>query len=197
MSLRYVSTRGGVAPCRFEEALFAGLAPDGGLYLPERWPRLERDELAALQGAPYQEVAAQVLAPFVGDDLSETELRDLIGAAYAGFDHVAITPLCQLGPNEWLLELFHGPTLAFKDIALQLLGRLFEHFLSPPPARDHHRRRHLGRYRLGGDRGLRRARAHDDRDPASARTHLRGPAPPDDHGRGRERAQRRDRRHFR
>ena len=130
MSLRYVSTRGGVAPCRFEEALFAGLAPDGGLYLPERGPRLERDELAALQGAPYQEVAAQVLAPFVGDDLSETELRDLIGRAYAGFDHVAITPLCQLGPNEWLLELFHGPTLAFKDIALQLLGLLFEHFLT-------------------------------------------------------------------
>ena len=197
MSLRYVSTRGGVAPCRFEEALFAGLAPDGGLYLPERGPRLERDELAALQGAPYQEVAAQVLAPFVGDDLSETELRDLIGRAYAGFDHVAITPLCQLGPNEWLLELFHGPTLAFKDIALQLLGLLFEHFLTRRRARDHHRRRHFRRYRLGGDRGLRRARAHDDRDPASARTHLRGPAPPDDHGRGRERAQRRDRRHFR
>ena len=71
MSLRYVSTRGGVAPCRFEEALFAGLAGDGGLYLPERWPRLERDELAALQGASYQEVAARVLAPFVGDDLGD------------------------------------------------------------------------------------------------------------------------------
>jgi threonine synthase len=130
MSLHYVSTRGGVAPCRFEEALFAGLAPDGGLYLPERWPRLDREELAALQGAPYQEVAARVLAPFVGDDLSETELCDLIGRAYGGFDHVAVAPLRQLGPNEWLLELFHGPTLAFKDIALQLLGLLFEHFLT-------------------------------------------------------------------
>jgi threonine synthase len=129
MSLRYVSTRGRVAPCRFEEALFAGLAPDGGLYLPERWPCLYRDGLAALQGAPYQEVAAGVLAPFVGDDLSEAELRDLIARAYAGFDHVAVAPLRQLGPNEWLLELFHGPTLAFKDIALQLLGLLFEHFL--------------------------------------------------------------------
>jgi threonine synthase len=123
--LRYVSTRGGVAPCSFEEALFAGLAADGGLYLPERWPRLERDELAALQGASYQEIAARVLAPFVGDDLSEAELRDLIARAYAGFDHVAVAPLRQLGPNEWLLELFHGPTLAFKDIALQLLGLLF------------------------------------------------------------------------
>jgi threonine synthase len=127
--VRYVSTRGGAAPCRFEEALFAGLAPDGGLYLPERWPRLERDELAALQGAPYQKVAARVLVPFVGDDLSETELRELITRAYGGFDHVAIAPLRQLGPNEWLLELFHGPTLAFKDIALQLLGLLFERFL--------------------------------------------------------------------
>jgi threonine synthase len=129
MSLRYVSTRGGVAPCGFEEALFAGLAGDGGLYLPERWPRLERDELAALQGASYQEVAARVLAPFVGDDLGDAELRALIARAYAAFDHVAIAPLRQLGPNEWLLELFHGQTLAFKDIALQLLGLLFEHFL--------------------------------------------------------------------
>jgi threonine synthase len=90
---------------------------------------VDRDELAALQGAPYQEVAARVLAPFVGDDLSEPELRELIARAYAGFDHVAVAPLSQLGPNEWLLELFHGPTLAFKDIALQLLGLLFEHFL--------------------------------------------------------------------
>ena len=130
MSLRYVSTRGGVPPCGFEAALFAGLAADGGLYLPERWPRLERDELEALQGASYQEVAARVLAPFVGDDLRAAELRELIEAAYAGFDHAAIAPLRQLGPNEWLLELFHGPTLAFKDVAMQLLGRLFEHFLA-------------------------------------------------------------------
>ena len=127
--VRYVSTRGGVAPCRFEEALFAGLAPDGGLYLPERWPRLDRDELAALQGAWYQEVTARVLAPFVEDDLSETELRELIARAYGGFDHIAVAPLRQLGPNEWLLELFHGPTLAFKDIALQLLGPAVRAFL--------------------------------------------------------------------
>jgi threonine synthase len=127
--LRYVSTRGGVSTCGFEDALFAGLAGDGGLYLPERWPRLERDELAGLQGAPYQEVAARVLAPFVGDDLGEAELRALIARACASFDHAAIAPLRQLWPNTWLLELFHGPTLAFKDIALQLLGLLFEHFL--------------------------------------------------------------------
>jgi threonine synthase len=118
-----------VPPCGFEAVLFAGLAGDGGLYLPEQWPRLERDELEALQGASYQEVAARVLAPFVGEELSEAELAELIEAAYAGFDHVAVAPLRQLGPGEWLLELFHGPTLAFKDVALQLLARLFEHFL--------------------------------------------------------------------
>ncbi|MDF2766958.1 MAG: threonine synthase, partial [Rhodospirillales bacterium] len=95
--------------CGFEAALFAGLAADGGLYLPERWPRLERDQLEALRGAPYQEVAARVLAPFVGEDLSHAELDELIMAAYGGFDHAAIAPLRQLGPSEWLLELFHGP----------------------------------------------------------------------------------------
>ncbi len=81
MTMRYVSTRGGVAPCAFEDTLFAGLAADGGLYVPARWPRLERDELAALQGAPYQEIAARVLARFVADDLCEAELRELIGRA--------------------------------------------------------------------------------------------------------------------
>ncbi len=129
MTLRYVSTRGDVPACGFEAALFAGLAADGGLYVPEVWPRIERDEFEELQGAAYQEVAARLLAPFVGDALRGSELRALIEAAYAGFDHVAIAPLRQLGPNEWLLELFHGPTLAFKDVAMQLLGRLFELFL--------------------------------------------------------------------
>jgi threonine synthase len=130
MRLRYVSTRGGVAPCGFEDALFAGLAADGGLYVPERWPRLERDEIEELQGASFHEVAARVMAPFVGEELNEGELRELIGRAYAGFDHGAVAPLRQTGANEWLLELFHGPTLAFKDIALQWLGLLFEHFLA-------------------------------------------------------------------
>jgi len=127
--VRYVSSRGGVPPCGFEQALLDGLAADGGLYLPESWPRLDRDRLEALRGASYQEVAAAVLAPFVEGALSETELRGLIDEAYAGFDHVAVAPLRQLDADDWLLELFHGPTLAFKDIALQLLGHLFAHFL--------------------------------------------------------------------
>jgi threonine synthase len=130
VTLRYVSTRGGVPPCGFEAALFAGLAPDGGLYLPERWPHLERDELEELQGASYQAVAARVLSPFIGEDLEPDELAQLIAEAYATFDHAAVAPLRQLGPNDWLLELFHGPTLAFKDVAMQLLARLFEHFLA-------------------------------------------------------------------
>jgi threonine synthase len=128
--IRYVSSRGGVPPCGFEQALLDGLGGDGGLYLPESWPRLDRDRLDGLRGVSYQEVAAAVLAPFVGDALSEVELRGIIDRAYAGFDHVAVAPLRQLEANDWLLELFHGPTLAFKDIALQLLAHLFEHFLA-------------------------------------------------------------------
>ena len=127
---RYISTRGGVPPCDFEQALLEGLAADGGLYLPERWPRFERDRIAALQGASYQEVAATILAPFVEGALDEDVLRGLIAKAYAGFDHVAVAPMRQLDANDWLLELFHGPTLAFKDVALQLLGHLFEHVLA-------------------------------------------------------------------
>ncbi|MGH6944710.1 MAG: pyridoxal-phosphate dependent enzyme, partial [Geminicoccaceae bacterium] len=128
--MRYVSTRGGVPAASFEQVLFAGLAADGGLYVPESWPKLDRDALEALHGAAYQDVALRVLAPFVEDDLGVKELRDLIARAYAAFDHVAVAPLRQIGSNEWLLELFHGPTLAFKDMALQLLGLLFEHFLA-------------------------------------------------------------------
>jgi threonine synthase len=127
--VRYVSSRGGVRPCDFEQALLDGMAADGGLYLPERWPRFDREQIEALRGATYQEVAASVLTPFVDGALDEAELSDLIDKAYAGFDHVAVAPLRQLDANDWLLELFHGPTLAFKDIALQLLGHLFEHFL--------------------------------------------------------------------
>jgi threonine synthase len=129
MSLRYISTRGGVPPCGFEDVLFHGLAADGGLFVPESWPRFEADELAALQGRSYQEVAVRLLSPFVAGALAEDELAVLIERAYAGFAHQAVVPLKQLSANDWLLELFHGPTLAFKDVALQLLGLLFEHFL--------------------------------------------------------------------
>ena len=130
MTKHFVSTRGRTGPASFEDVLFQGLAVDGGLYVPENWPTVDRDELAALQNAPYQDVAAFVLEPFVGDALTKSELRELIDGAYGSFRHQAVAPLKQLDAAQWVMELFHGPTLAFKDVALQLLGRLFEHFLA-------------------------------------------------------------------
>ena len=130
MTMRYISTRGQVPPASFEEVLFAGLAADGGLYVPETWPTFDREHLASLQTASYQEVASHVLEPFIGDDLTSTDLRQMIDAAYSTFSHQAIAPVKQLAAGEWVMELFHGPTLAFKDVAMQLLGRLFEHFLA-------------------------------------------------------------------
>jgi len=130
MTMRYLSTRGQVSPASFEEVLFAGLAADGGLFVPESWPGLDRDRLASLQNASYQDVAAFVLEPFVGEDIPAADLRSMIDDAYGTFSHQAIAPVKQLAVGEWMMELFHGPTLAFKDVALQLLGRLFEFFLS-------------------------------------------------------------------
>jgi threonine synthase len=128
--MHYVSTRGAAPALGFREVTLAGLANDGGLYLPEAWPALSRDEIAGLAGLSYVETAVRVMAPFVGDALSEDELRDLCAQAYGRFSHDAVTPLVQLDHRHWLLELFHGPTLAFKDVALQLLGLLFERFLA-------------------------------------------------------------------
>ena len=127
--MRYVSTRGAAPPLDFEAVALAGLAPDGGLYVPETWPSLSRDEIAALAGLSYVDTAVAVMAPFVGDALTRDELRALCAEAYGRFAHAAVTPLVQLDGDHWLLELFHGPTLAFKDVALQLVGLLFERFL--------------------------------------------------------------------
>ncbi|MEL7454784.1 MAG: threonine synthase, partial [Pseudomonadota bacterium] len=128
--MEYISTRGGVAPLNFEQVTLAGLAGDGGLYVPTEWPKFSQDEIAALAGLPYSEVALRVMKPFVGDALTEEELRQLCEQAYGRFAHAAVTPLAQLDGQHWLLELFHGPTLAFKDVALQLLGLFFEKFLA-------------------------------------------------------------------
>jgi len=127
--MEYVSTRGSAPALDFEGVTLAGLASDGGLYLPREWPRFSEAEIAALAGLPYTELAVRVMAPFVGDSLSEDRLHELCAEAYGRFAHAAVTPLKQLDERQWLLELFHGPTLAFKDVALQLLGRLFEEFL--------------------------------------------------------------------
>ena len=127
--MEYVSTRGSAPALDFEGATLAGLASDGGLYLPREWPRFPAEEIAGFAGLPYAELAARVMRPFVGDSLTPERLRALCVQAYGRFHHKAVTPLKQLDEQQWLLELFHGPTLAFKDVALQLLGLLFEEFL--------------------------------------------------------------------
>jgi threonine synthase len=124
--MHYVSTRGAAPRLGFEEAMLAGLARDGGLYVPEVWPRLDHAAIAALAGLPYEEAAFRVMRPFVGAAFNDAEFRALIDAGYSCFGHPARAPLRQIGPNDWLMELFHGPTLAFKDVAMQLIGRLFE-----------------------------------------------------------------------
>ena len=128
--MRYVSTRAAAPALDFREVTLTGLASDGGLYVPETWPDLSRDAIEALAGLSYVDTAVEVMAPFVGDCLTHKELRALCEAAYGRFAHAAVTPLVQLDGRHWLLELFHGPTLAFKDVALQLLGLLFERFLA-------------------------------------------------------------------
>ena len=127
--MEYVSTRGGAPALDFEGATLAGLASDGGLYLPRAWPRFSQAEIADMAGLSYPELAARVMQPFVGDCLTPQRLLELTSEAYGRFAHKAVTPLVQLDEQHWLLELFHGPTLAFKDVALQLLGLLFEEFL--------------------------------------------------------------------
>ena len=128
--LQYVSTRGKAPSVGFDDALLAGLAPDGGLYVPELWPHMPPETWAALAGKPYGEVAKAVLGPLVGGAIDAEALEGIVAESYAGFGHAAVAPLRQLGAGDWLLELFHGPTLAFKDYALQLVGRLFDHVLN-------------------------------------------------------------------
>ncbi len=128
--MRYISTRGEAPAVGFLDAVLAGLAPDGGLYVPEVWPLLTEGEIADFAGRPYAEVCADILARFAGDAIPHVDLMEMASEAYAGFTRSAVTPLRQLAPNLWLLELFHGPTLAFKDVAMQLLARLYEHALA-------------------------------------------------------------------
>jgi threonine synthase len=128
--MNYLSTRGGAGRPNFEEALLTGLAADGGLLVPEFWPAFAPGFLEGLAGKPYVEVAVDVMLPFLGDCIDRESFAALAQDAYARFDHAAVTPLVQLDQRLWLMELFHGPTLAFKDVALQLLGRLFDHVLA-------------------------------------------------------------------
>lgn len=127
--MRYVSTRGEAPALDFVEVMLAGLARDGGLYVPESWPALESTAIAGFAGRPYAEVAVEVIAPFVGDSIGQADLARMAQEAYGSFRHPATAPLVQLGASLFVLELFHGPTLAFKDLAMQLVARLMDHVL--------------------------------------------------------------------
>ncbi len=127
--MRYISTRGETPPLGFVDVTLAGLARDGGLIVPEAWPRLEPAAIATLAGRPYAELAVEVIRPFVGEAIEEFELARMAQEAYGTFRHPAVVPLVQIAANTFVLELFHGPTLAFKDLAMQLLARLMDHAL--------------------------------------------------------------------
>jgi threonine synthase len=127
--LQYISTRGQAPKLSFDDVLLAGLARDGGLYLPETWPQFSAEQIASFAGKPFHEVAVDVIAPFTGGAISRDDLAKMASDAYATFGHPAVTPLVQTSSDTFMLELFHGPTLAFKDVAMQLLARMMDHVL--------------------------------------------------------------------
>ncbi len=127
--MKYVSTRGASPAVGFLDAVLSGLAPDGGLYVPETWPVFSPETIAGFAGRPYAEVAARVISAFADGEISDEVIADVCAEAYSTFAHDAVAPIRQLGPGRFLLELFHGPTLAFKDVAMQLLARLYDHAL--------------------------------------------------------------------
>ncbi|MGA8470482.1 MAG: threonine synthase, partial [Pseudolabrys sp.] len=122
--MRYISTRGEAPSLDFVDVMLAGLARDGGLYVPERWPTVDRATVESFAGRPYAEVAVEVIHPFVGNGIAEADLARMAREAYGNFQHPAVAPLTQLNPSLFVLELFHGPTLAFKDLAMQFVARL-------------------------------------------------------------------------
>jgi threonine synthase len=127
--VKYTSTRGAAPTLNFEEVVLTGLAADGGLYLPETLPEFSKEEIASWAGLSYPALAFKIISPFVDGEVGDAELKTIIDKSYSTFRHPAIAPLIQTGHNEWILELFQGPTLAFKDFALQFLGNLFDHIL--------------------------------------------------------------------
>jgi len=133
--LKFISTRGSAPALSFEGALLAALASDGGLFMPEAWPRFAPDEIAALSGLDYADAVYRVMRPFLEGDPCLGDLEDVLSEAYDGFHHPAIAPLSQIGPNSFVLELFHGPTLAFKDLAMQVVSRFMNRALKRKGAR--------------------------------------------------------------
>jgi len=128
--MNYVSTRGEAPKLGFSDTVLSGLARDGGLYVPEIWPQFTTNEIRAMRGLPYADVAIRIMRPFIGGEIDDATLERIVRDAYATFRHPAVCPLVQTGPNGFVLELFHGPTLAFKDVAMQFLARLMDHILT-------------------------------------------------------------------
>ena len=128
--MKYISTRGGCSDYGFKQVLLTGLAPDGGLFVPEQLPQFSAADMESFKQLSYPELALKIISPFVADEIPEADLSRIIHESYADFDDPAVAPLTQLGEREWVLELFHGPTLAFKDFALQVLGRLLDYVLT-------------------------------------------------------------------
>ncbi len=133
--MQFISTRGRAAALGFSDAVLAGLASDGGLYVPQTWPQLSSAEIAAFANRPYADVAFAIISRFVDGEIDDAALRRIIEEAYAGFRHPSVAPLVELAPGHFLLELFHGPTLAFKDVAMQFLARVMDHILAQRGAR--------------------------------------------------------------
>jgi len=128
--MKYISTRGQAPELGFCDAVMTGLAEDGGLYLPKTWPRLEKQQIGDFANKSYAHTAFEIIAPFVDGEIEEPVLREMIEQAYALFPHPSVAPIIELEPGHFILELFHGPTLAFKDIAMQLLARIVDHILA-------------------------------------------------------------------
>jgi threonine synthase len=128
--MQFISTRGASPAVGFIHAVLESLAPDGGLYVPEEWPTVTPEEITGFAGKPYAEVAAAIIGKFAGKEIAADVLKDLCEEAYATFNHPAVVPLVQIGPQAFIAELFHGPSLAFKDVAMQILARLYDHVLA-------------------------------------------------------------------
>ena len=127
--MRFISTRGQASAVGFTDAVLGGLASDGGLYVPERWPSFSKDRIASFADMPYPQVAAEILGAFAGDEIAPEDMLAMCREAYGSFSHKAVVPMVQIGPQTFVAELFHGPSLAFKDVAMQILARLYDHLL--------------------------------------------------------------------
>jgi len=166
--VKYISTRGKCPAQNFEEVLLTGLAPDGGLYIPESIPQVSAEQLEQWKSLPYADLAYEIIKLYVEDCMPGGDLKRIINETYAVFSHDEVAPVRRLQDGEYVLELFHGPTLAFKDFALQLLGRLLDYFLERRKKKCRHIRGYFWRYRIGRAGGMSTLRVRGHVHPVSA-----------------------------